>query len=144
MTVLTKKELDELNEDETRDQLFHPLMREYGYPSPSATVAEVDHYKQQRHLRVESQKREKRRYDGCYCVSNAPIVLVELKRYSEIRNGKDLEDALEQAVEEAKSPDFKKAPPFILISNGTPEWTRMHRQKRLGVYIVCKSGAFWI
>jgi len=125
--VLTERELKDLNEDETRDQLFHPMMKKIGYPPSSNTVVEKEHYKQQKMLRVDSKIRKKRKYDGCYCIGNTPLILVELKSWKEIQNESDLQSAFEQALEEAKSKDFVKPPPFILVSNGSEKWTVFYR-----------------
>jgi hypothetical protein len=69
--LLTDDLKSQLNEDNTRDKLFHPRMRALGYPGADELGA--TQYDQQGHV-------ARGRFDGCYLFDGRPMVLVELKR----------------------------------------------------------------
>ncbi len=98
-----------LNEDNTRDRLFHPHMKLRGYPSADQVGA--TQYDQQGYL-------ESGRFDGCYLLNGRPMVLVELKREGLLRNLPELEKAQAQVTAYALADDFEVPPPYVLMSDG--------------------------
>ena len=106
---MTRDLRSRLNEDNTRDRLFHPHMRERDYPSADQVGA--TQYDQQGYL-------ESGIFDGCYLLDGRPMVLVELKREGLLRNLPELEKAQAQVTAYALADDFEVPPPYILMSDG--------------------------
>ena len=105
-----------LNEDETRDRLFHPMMTTLGYPSPSE--GGPTRYDQQGYVGGGF-------FDGCYMYQDRPLVLVELKAEGLLTyvDGSLKQEKLDRYFEEqtlpyALSDDFEEPPPYLVISDG--------------------------
>ena len=98
-----------LNEDNTRDKLFHPYMEPLGYPS--AEQAGATQYDQQGHVDTGI-------FDGCYLLDGRPVVLVELKREGLLETPAEVAKAREQVNQYALAHDFEVPPPYLLISDG--------------------------
>ena len=98
-----------MNEDNTRDKLFHPRMRALGYPAAEDIGA--TQYDQQGHL-------ARGRFDGCYLLDGRPMVLVELKREGLLADEQQLTKARAQVHGYALSDDFEVPPPLLLVSDG--------------------------
>ncbi len=98
-----------LNEDNTRDRLFHPRMVALGYPS--AAHRGPTQYDQQGYLVTG-------RFDGCYLLDARPMVLVELKRERRLDSASELATARQQIHDYALAEDFEVPPPFLLLSDG--------------------------
>lgn len=98
-----------LNEDNTRDKLFHPRMRALGYPRAGDLGA--TQYDQQGHV-------GRGRFDGCYLLDGRPVVLVELKREGLLADPQQLARARAQVHGYALSGDFEVPPPLLLVSDG--------------------------
>jgi len=98
-----------LNEDNTRDKLFHPRMLSLGYPSPQRVGP--TQYDQQGYV-IEG------RFDGCYLLDARPMVLVELKRESLFQSKAEFVKAEQQAGGYALADSFEVPPPFLLTSDG--------------------------
>lgn len=98
-----------LNEDNTRDRLFHPRMRSLGYPS--SDQAGATQYDQQGYVGTG-------KFDGCYLYDGRPMVLVELKREALLESEVERARAQEQVLDYALADDFEAPPPFLVVSDG--------------------------
>src|SRR6188472_3245257 len=107
-------------------------MRALGYPRRESSQADGEYFREQKTLalrRLRSQ-RVTGRYDGLYLVGNQPLVLCEVKRYDEL-DGAQLERAVHQLQDYARSEDFASPPPFLALYCGKLERTRFFRLNRL-------------
>lgn len=116
-------------EADVHAKLFEPDMTALGYPPRTSGQADGEHFLEQRRLAVRRLKTGHRRgfYDGLYLIGNSPIVLCELKRYDELDSDTALEAAIRQLQGYARSDDFGRPPPFLLLYCGKPSRTRFFR-----------------
>ncbi|MBA3331103.1 MAG: hypothetical protein H0T39_09575 [Actinobacteria bacterium] len=110
-------------ESDVHSKLFEPDLAALGYPPHSATQADGEHFLEQRRLAVRRLKSQGTRghYDGLYLIGNSPVVLCEIKRYDAIDAPPAFEAAKQQLLAYARSDDFRRPPPFLILYSGKPE-----------------------
>jgi type I restriction-modification system DNA methylase subunit len=121
-------------EADVHSTLFELDLAFLGYPLRTSSQADGDHFLEQRALAVRRLKSrvdrtQRGHFDGLYLVGNAPVVLCEVKRYNGLDTDSALADAVRQLTEYARSEDFEKAPPFLLLYCGKPDRTRFYRRR---------------
>lgn len=71
--------------------------------------------------------RDTGRYDGLYLIGNSPVVLCEIKRYGELATQGQLDRAVAQLQDYARSEDFAAPPPFLVLYSGKLDRTQFFR-----------------
>lgn len=118
-------------EADVHSKLFEADMQALGYPLRKSTQADGEYFLEQRRLAARRLKTGKERgfYDGLYLIGNSPIVLCEIKAYHAIDTVGQLEKAVRQLKDYAKSEDFAEPPPFLLLYCGKPNRTLFFRRR---------------
>jgi len=116
-------------EADVHSKLFEPDMKALGYPPRTNTQADGDYFLEQRRLAMRRlvSGHERGFYDGLYLVGNSPVVLCEVKSYEQLDTPVKFEAAEKQLQDYARSEDFERPPPFLLLYSGRPERTRFYR-----------------
>lgn len=118
-------------EADVHSKLFEPDMQTLGYPSRNSTQAAGEYFLEQHKLAARRLKSGKQRgfYDGLYLIGNSPVVLCELKAYHALDTVGQLEKAVRQLTDYAKSEDFDEPPPFLLLYCGRTDRNLFLRRK---------------
>lgn len=121
------------SEADVHSTLFEPDMQALGYPPRSSNQADGEHFLEQRRLALRRLKsgNELGRYDGLYMIGNSPVVLCEIKRYEVLDTPRSFTRAVEQLQDYARSEDFERPPPFLMLYCGKPERSRFYRLKQV-------------
>jgi len=119
------------SEAEVHSSLFEPDMATLGFPPRTSTQADGEHFQEQRSLALRRLKSQRAtgRYDGLYLIGNAPVLLCEIKRYDALDSAGELDKAVRQLQDYARSEDFAKPPPFLFLYCGKPDRARFFRLK---------------
>ncbi|MGH9323996.1 MAG: N-6 DNA methylase, partial [Vicinamibacteria bacterium] len=109
--------------------LFEPDMRMLGFPPRESSQADGEYFREQRTLALRRLKsaRDTGRYDGLYLIGNSPIVLCEIKRFGELDSQNQLDRAVTQLQDYARSEDFTAPPPFLVLYCGKLDRTQFFR-----------------
>lgn len=118
-------------EADVHAKLFHPDLTLLGYPRRESSQAEGEYFLEQHRLAARRLKTGKERgfYDGLFLIGNSPIVLCEIKAYHAIDTVGQMEKAVRQLKDYARSEDFAEPPPFLLLYCGKPDRTLFFRRR---------------
>lgn len=131
--TIPEAEKQAFSEADVHSTLFEPDMQALGYPPRTSNQADGEHFLEQRRLALRRLKsgNELGRYDGLYMVGNSPVVLCEIKRYEVLDTPASFARAAKQLQDYARSDDFERPPPFLLLYCGKPERTRFYRLRHV-------------
>ena len=121
------------SEAEVHATLFEADISALGYPARTSSQADGDYFREQQTLALRRLRsgRSTGRYDGLHLVGNSPIVLCEIKRYEALDAKADLDRAVSQLQDYARSEDFDVPPPFLVLYCGKLERTRFFRRQAM-------------
>jgi hypothetical protein len=132
--VVPEVEKRSYTEADVHSKLFESDMRAMGYPRRENKQSDGEYFLEQRALAVRRLKSrvdrsQRGHYDGLYLVGNAPVVLCEIKRYDALDSPRQLEQAVVQLQEYARSDDFDVPPPFLVLYSGRADRTHFFRRR---------------